>query len=471
MIVGSLNVTVLSIAALLIVLLSISTLTTKPLSSSVLGSVGGKPYPQTSTEQFNVLRFGGALAPYVSHHGYGVGPETPEDCVVDQVHLLMRHGERYPTYDSGKRFEKLLNKLQKLSNVETYTGPLAFIKDYKYFATDEDYELETHSGPYNGLEDSYKVGLKFREKYGHLFDDQNEVLPVFSAGQERVVDTAKSFAKGFLAKSANDSLLSLQALPESSAQGANTLTAATSCKPFDYSENDELLSKYSTKYLEKAANRLNRLSPGFNIDADDAFQMMSLCGFELNVRGDPVWCKLFTKDEWVAFGYQRDLDFYYRASYGHSLAVAIGSNYANATATLLKEGPSEVGKLFFSFSHDTDITPVVAAMGLLQSASHLSVDQIDFFSPFKCSQIVPMGAKVVVERLKCSTDGKAYARIILNDSVIPLANCSDGPGFSCEVNDYHERIIRGLKGTTYTEVCQIDEDLPQSLEVYWNWSK
>ena len=36
-----------------------------------------------------------------------------------------------------------------------------------------------------------------------------------------------------------------------------------------------------------------------------------MASFELNARGSSKWVDVFTRDEWVSFGYVGDLNFYY----------------------------------------------------------------------------------------------------------------------------------------------------------------
>lgn len=92
-----------------------------------------------------------------------------------------------------------------------------------------------------------------------------------------------------------------------------------------------------------------------------------MSAFELNVRGYSDWANVFTLDEWVAFGYQNDLDFYYcngsvfslpylqnqsstdlLRSPGNADNKAVGGVYINATLTLMNQGPEKAGTLFFS---------------------------------------------------------------------------------------------------------------------------
>lgn len=56
-----------------------------------------------STKEFDLLKKWGNLSPWYSNpagtFGVETGPETPDGCRVTGLHLLHRHGARYPTND------------------------------------------------------------------------------------------------------------------------------------------------------------------------------------------------------------------------------------------------------------------------------------------------------------------------------------------------------------------------------------
>ena len=59
---------------------------------------------QLSTKEFDLLKKWGNLSPWYSNpvgtFGVRTGPETPDGCRVTGLHLLHRHGARYPASDS-----------------------------------------------------------------------------------------------------------------------------------------------------------------------------------------------------------------------------------------------------------------------------------------------------------------------------------------------------------------------------------
>ncbi|GMF02703.1 unnamed protein product [Ambrosiozyma monospora] len=176
--------------------LSIFTSVCLLLTSSTSALLAPKPFPQQANDQFNALRYMATSGAFHENSGVGIFKETPLQCTIDQAHLFMRHGERYPTTDNAKQLENLFNRL-KAATTEQYNNPLGFFHDAEFFVRNKsDIEHETYYNSYAGLTDAFAFGSDLRLRYNHLVDT-NRTTPVFSAGQQRVVDTATAFAQGF----------------------------------------------------------------------------------------------------------------------------------------------------------------------------------------------------------------------------------------------------------------------------------
>lgn len=145
---------------------------------------------QASTEQYSIINFLGGPAPYIQHPGFGLSTDILAQCTIEQVHLLHKHGERFPTKNSEKRLEKVVQKFTDYN--ETFVGELAFLNDYTFFFTDLDnYEKETSpynsEGTYAGITSNEKNGVQFRAKYKAHFNESSFVLNVFSTNSGRVL--------------------------------------------------------------------------------------------------------------------------------------------------------------------------------------------------------------------------------------------------------------------------------------------
>lgn len=430
---------------------------------------------QQAIQQYSVLNFLGGAGPYMQFPGYGISTDIPSQCTLEQVQLIARHGERYPTTSKGEKYSKVISKLNKHGNLGKFQGSLEFLNNYAYFGDQDpqDYNDETtpsnSQGLFAGVSDSNRHGESFRAKYGSLYDSTQQ-LPLFTSSGQRVYDTAVAFAQGFLGGDLNSvtSGITFTVLSENSSMGANSLTPDLACSNYDKDANSSSVAAFSTTYLTNILNRLQSENPSLDfssIDTDYIQDLFSLCAYELNVKSESSWCGLFTTEEYLHYQYHSDLAKYYEEGPGNNLSAAIGSDLLNASLTLLNE-PSTT-KIWLSFFHDTQFNMFLSALGLVNPKEDLPVDKIEFTRTWIQGHIVPMGARMTLERYSCG--GTSYVRYILNEAVVPVEDCDSGPGFSCPLSNFNTYIQNKLNSFNYIEQCGVDPSYPQCLTFYWDY--
>mgnify|MGYP004707402399 FL=1 len=489
-----------------------------------------KPYKQTSDDADNVLKYTGWQGPYSDRRGVGINRDTPATCRVDQVIQLTRHCERYPDqYDWVEQYGSLSKILEHQGSLN---GSLSFANTYVPLATEDLGWLGEESlyGPYSGLLDAFNQGVQARRRYYDLYDGDS-ILPIFTSGYERVADTARMFGKGFLNWNYTE-LAALNIIPETLAQGANTLVpacnnsdvASTTCS---YPKNStEANSPWLYPEYNVAVARLNKENPGLNLNQSDIPHLIGMAAFELNVRGSSPWVDVFTSEEWIAFEYAQSSLYYCFYGPPSPLAAPQGSIFMNATRALLLDGPENGLPLYFTFAHDTDIMQLLTALGVIED-EEWNGNVVEFNHKFDVTDFTPQGAHVVFERLVCdedissdlwteselnseypagaynisqnltaqygsgddygfnSTTGEViypnntnhtvgteniYVRIVLNEAVVPLNGCSDGPGYSCGLNDFNDYVNSRMDNiTSFVEICNITS-APTYLDFFWNYN-
>lgn len=422
---------------------------------------------QASVEQFNVARYLGAAGPYVQHPGYGISTDIPDQCTLEQVHLFLRHGERYPTKSSGKLWEKIMAKFD--NHTETFVGELAFLNDYTFFVQNKNYyEKETSpansEGTYAGSQTATRLGGSFRAKYKSLFNSTSETLKVFTSNSGRVHVTARNFARGFMGDEYSDKSVNFYVLDEDKTKGANSLTASNGCTAFNNTINEHIYDKYDASYLKVARDRILKGNEGLNLSTSEIQAFFGWCAYELNVRGQSPFCKLFTNEEFIKYSYSVDLEKYYANGPANNMTSVIAAPYLNATLKFLKEENPDY-KVLVSFSHDTDIEIIYSGLGLYGNQVDLPVDHIPFPNPYPHNNISPQGGRIVTEKYSCN--GQSYVRFILNDAVIPLQKCQSGPGFSCKLSDYEEYIKSRIEGKDYQTQCKTK--YPGEVTFLWDY--
>lgn len=424
---------------------------------------------QASVESYNYVRFLGGAGPYVQHPGYGISTDIPEQCTLEQVHLMSRHGERYPSTGVGKKLEAIFNKTQAYN--QTFKGDLAFFNDYVYFVPSQElYEKETtpfnSEGTYAGTNTAMRNGMSFRSKYNSLFDASSEKLNVFTSNSGRCHVTARYFARGFLGDQYSETEANYYVLAENATLGANSLTPRIGCTNYNESANNDIVAKYNTSYLETARTRIIKDNKNFNLTTADVSNLFAWCAYETNVRGKSNVCNLFTNEEFVKYSYGQDISNYYNHAGGHNLTTVLTAPYINATTAFLNEANPKY-KVVLAFTHDTDVELHFAGLGLAAPKEPIPTDHVPFPSPYSHVQVVPQGARLVTEKYKCGSD--SYVRIVLNDAVIPIPSCQDGPGFSCKLDNYNKYIASRIGNVSYKQQCG-NPSAPDKVTFLWDYA-
>lgn len=184
----------------------------------------------------------------------------------------------------------------------------------------------------------------------------------------------------------------------------------------DLTANANFPADLDFRLIHVAIERFNKSNHDLKLNATDIYNLFQIASFELNIRGSSPWIDAFTGEEWITFGYLRDLVYYFYNGGGQRSAVLAGNVHTNATLTLLQNSSEP---LHFGFTHATDITQ--------------------------------MGARLIFERLSCNSTAASQADICstgLKEAVISHTECKGGPGYSCRIEKYDkvvgERLESGL---------------------------
>ncbi|KAI9044943.1 uncharacterized protein KD926_011116 [Aspergillus affinis] len=415
-------------------------------------------------DDWNLLHYLGGNGPWIEkidgeHVSEGIGP--PERCSIEQVHMMSRHGERYPTKSAGSRHLALLSRIRE-SNVPL-NGSLSLLNNWSYFTSEpeKDFDQLTATGPYAGKLQAFTTGVRFVTRYGHLLQKHTKTR-LWASECQRVIETAQHFASGMFGLDWEKSgKAELEIIPETFDQRANTLTPGDTC--LKYLEDPEkghdngmnMRTRFQEVYAPVIAKRLiseqGNLALGSFSD-EEIFSMQEMCGYETIARGSSPWCDVFTKEEWESFEYARDIIHYYRAGPGNPYAGAMGWLWLNATTALLQSGPG-VGAMFFSFVHDGDIAPFLTALDIMKDPQYdpsLPITHIAQDRKWRTSSVMPMGARIVLERMTCpstsaqgdKSEQENFVRININDRIVPLPYCRSGPGHSCPLKEFARHVER-----------------------------
>ncbi|KAK4699832.1 acid phosphatase, partial [Phenoliferia sp. Uapishka_3] len=362
------------------------------------------PIFSTRSSSFDPLQHLGGQSPYFPAPAqYGVSSALPAGCHIDQVSYLVRHGARYPTKGSYAGWVSLQQKIANATFVAR--GPLRFLPGWKVPVNDAGNETEMLSG--EGALEAFRLGFELRQLE---LTPGGEGLTVWSASQQRVVDTAQWFLDGYLSQGHyNISDLGKIVLMADSVNYtyANSLTPTNSCPKF--AENDTLGSNYRAAYKPAIVTRLNRYLDGLTLDVTDVGKMMDLCGYQTEISGYSPFCDVFTESEWLGFEYAQDLQYYYGSGPGNKMAGTSFWPYLKAVTELFLVGPNTTtpGSSFvpppvlMAFTHDNDLSPLIAALGIFNETA-LNPTRITPKRTFRSSNTISSGGRIALERLACA---------------------------------------------------------------------
>ncbi|OAL36030.1 hypothetical protein AYO20_04692 [Fonsecaea nubica] len=435
---------------------------------------------------WNIFHHLGGNSPWIRkiHSVNYYDSPLPKKCSIDQVHMLSRHAERYPTEAAGSRHIDILSRLQDPS--VNLTGSLSFLKEWTYFTnlSNPVFGNITATGPYAGTRQASNTGRILRQRYNHLIPDGRRTN-IWSCSSPRDVETAEHFAAGFFGPDwKSDGSAELVIIPEDEARGANTLTPGDSC--LSYREDKRhgrghgymKLAEWQSTFSRPIAERLANDAEGMAFSALDIYGMMEMCGFEILARGKSLWCDVFEQHEWLQFEYARDLLHYYRAGPGNKFGAIMGWLWLNATQQLMSNHSSK--DVYFSFVHDGDIVPALAALGIFDESldlGHLPSDRLVPERKWKTSDVVPMGGRLIFERITCETEGGMTAtgrdhavRLFINDGLIDLTRLTDIVPFShvegaVSLESFQNTLSsRGAQLGDFRQICSLPEDAPDRID-------
>jgi Histidine phosphatase superfamily (branch 2) len=171
-----------------------------------------------------LLKFFGGMGPYIG----GEYTPIPQSCQVTQVHMISRHGERYPTSGMGAHIEEFAANIAKAPELN-WNSQLGFLNEWTLardgfmVSPDDQWDQETLTGPAAGSVRMFTLGNEFRTRYSELSGWGDDRIKVWAANMTRVIDSAKYFAQGCFGINAD---VEYEIIPETADQWGDTLTPA-----------------------------------------------------------------------------------------------------------------------------------------------------------------------------------------------------------------------------------------------------
>ncbi|KAL5514623.1 hypothetical protein ACEPAG_1939 [Sanghuangporus baumii] len=471
----------------------IATATSFPKVTNAVPLVNPSTFDETnSSEPFDVLHSLGNLSPMFSVDTFGLDNASmliPQGCELTQVHLLHRHGARYPTSGSlPAAFATKIHNTIVNGTGFTATGNLTFLNTWTY-------KLGAEILTPFGRQQLFNLGVSFRVKYGELLKDFTG-LPVFrTTSEERMVQSALNFAAGFFGiPDYQTNYRQVITIENDGFNNSLAVNCANQGKPEIGGIGGTAASKWGDIYLQDALARLAPQIEGVNLTTNDLLSMQELCAYETVALGSSAFCDLFTEEEWKGFNYLIDLEFWYSNGPGNPTTAAVGIGYVQELVARLTQTPIAVHNtstnatitdsnitfpldqpIFVDASHDTDISAIVVAMNFtsLNANGPLPTDHIPDNQTYFSSRIAPFAAQLVGQVMTCpssssssssqSQQNEKQIRWLLNDAVLPLtgiAGCPEDANGLCPLDTFVSAMQTRLAEVDFAFDCNGNYTVP-----------
>lgn len=371
-----------------------------------------------NTDNINIFEYLGNTSPYFESDGFGANEyPIPEQCSIQQVHYLHRHGARYPT--SGDATVKFSQALKNATNA-TFTGPLDFLNDFTY-------KLGAEEMVPIGRQELYDSGVSAFYQYSALFNHSTAGNIVARTTSElRMRQTAENFLAGYFGLDWQ-SYADLEIMIEQNGFN-NSLAAYYACPNSNTKALGSIGSRnaaiWSSIYLQNATSRLQQYTTGFNWTAAYASAAQELCAYETVSLGYSSFCSIFNAEEWKAFEYALDIGFEQGTSFGSPSGRAQGIGWVNEFIDRLTHTmPNATGipsdgsnhtldssplyfplnqTMYLDFTHDAVISSAITALGLTQFSQDLPPTGPPADQQYVLSKLVPFGARFIIEIINCN---------------------------------------------------------------------
>ncbi|MED6205607.1 hypothetical protein PIB30_019165 [Stylosanthes scabra] len=408
--------------------------------------------------------------------------KVPDGCVPIHLNLVARHGTRSPTKKRIRELDNLALRLEDLiKDARGRNLPLERVPSW----------LDGWKSPWQGRlkggelitkgeEELYDLGLKIREKFPTLFDEEYHpnIYTIRATQVPRASASAVAFGMGLF--SGNGSLgpgrhRAFSVLSESRASDI-MLRFHDCCHNYKHfrEKQEPAVSKLKEPVLNEITSALIGRY-GLNFTRQDISSLWFLCKQEaslLDITNQA--CSLFGPSEIMLLEWTDDLEAYILKGYGNSLNYRMGLPLLEDVAESMEQaikaeeesrplGSFEKARL--RFAHAETIIPFSCLLGLFLDGSEfkkIQKEQPLQLPPkppqkrtWRGSTLAPFAGNSMLILYSCPAPNKSknkhFVQVLHNEHPIPMPGC-DGSDF-CPFEVFKEKIVAPHQKHDYDTVC------------------
>ena len=428
---------------------------------------GDKTY---NSYKFNIYHHLSGISPYFESNNDQLNPTLPDQCQINKIGYLIRHGsvyvDDYDYYHIIKPFLKRLKKSLKLIKIKS--KKFSFLSKWISPISNEKEQIEKLTS--SGILEAYELGIQLSYRYSKLLSKQNaSTFQIWASSSERTKQTANEILHGLFPKKKNihshhhHQIISIS---EEENRGRNSLLPTKSCQKFHSSTGSKQANIWLKSYTKPILKRFNSMIENFQFLSKDILAMQQLCGYETIIQGSSSFCHLFTSEEWLSYEYYFDIKYYYEIGYGNDLSPYLGIHWIKSLTDILTKSINSKQNFYISVVHREMLVVVLVSLGLYNQTEYIQGNNIKLIYPlnninydrlFKSSEIMSFLSRIQIEIFSCSSIdyNGSFVRILVNSLVKPLPGCSQGPGDSCPLIDFIHYINQRYEiYKNFSKICQ-----------------
>ncbi|THC95799.1 hypothetical protein EYZ11_004709 [Aspergillus tanneri] len=441
--------------------------------------------------QGNISRTQDYTPYYPRANGLGVDEYPhPPGSNITQMHMIHRHGSRYPTVYEGEDLQEWADNISNaISLGARFKKKLAFLNNWSY-------KLGAEMLVTRGRQELFDSGVLNFYNYGALFNNETKIV-VRTTTQDRMLKSAENFLSGFFNLEWTEKA-NLLAMIEHFNFNTSLMAVYACPRSQDLFGNYSLLplNEWKNNYLQHRTRKLRRLSHNYNWTVEDSYKAQQLCAYETVAVGYSPFCRLFHYKDWKGFAYASDILFTassgFQSPVGRALGITwveeflarvqglpfnpLGNTAANMTLNTNPITFPVNQSLYLDFAHDNILVSVLTAFGLKQFNKYLPPDGPPDGQEFHSGKIVPFAARLNIEIIWApykvkrhrshdvnkdpyirGTEDTYYVHFLLNQRTIPLHDsfkkCEYRSDGWCELSTFLRIQSRSLKKANFDLSC------------------
>ncbi|KAM3962683.1 multiple inositol polyphosphate phosphatase 1-like [Aphomia sociella] len=370
-----------------------------------------------------------------------------EGCKPMSLWVLARHGARNPSvYDCNNMMDVMKLKDEILNSHAAGQGEMCAqdIDNIRSWKWNDTMNKQFNNLINTGFTEVKQLGARIKKKFSHFLEHVDYYV-IRPTNKQRTIESAKAFNLGLghnLSFNITNSLKIDEVLASYETCPRHTRDVFNGPRmPM------EMNRYYLTDEFKQLQRNMKKRAGLKELSINNIEGIHDLCRYYrtlFNTNKSP-WCALFTTQELHLMEYSKDLQHYYRNSYGNSINPKLGGPvlkdlYQSFNNTVKSSRTSFTAY----FSHDSLLDMVYSALGLFRDYPELTGFKRIVDRKWRISLSTPFAANFIAVLHRCNTQEDHTYRVQFFINEIETHLCDTR---TCSWNEFDDKFKQFLNST------------------------